>query len=157
MKKNNKGFTLAEMLIVVAIIGVLIAIVSSSISNALEKARESVDMANIRSAYSLLQAAALDDVSIPSADFKLKEASKYIGKVIKVTSSNDDKVPVGSYLTSIEIKQRKKGWQSLTTTKLTIGNFSWTPNQEIEGTNKYRCLYIAMDSEGNVVRIARGV
>ena len=56
MKKNNKGFTLAELLIVVAIIAVLVAIAIPVFSAQLEKSRESTDMANIRSAYATLVA-----------------------------------------------------------------------------------------------------
>ena len=51
MKKNNKGFTLMEMLIVVAIIAILIAIMIPTFTAQLEKAREAADLANIRSAY----------------------------------------------------------------------------------------------------------
>ncbi len=51
MKKNNKGFTLAELLIVVAIIAVLVAIAIPVFTNQLEKAREATDVANIRAAY----------------------------------------------------------------------------------------------------------
>lgn len=49
--KNKKGFTLAELLIVVAIIAVLVAISIPIFTSQLEKARESTDLANIRSAY----------------------------------------------------------------------------------------------------------
>ena len=51
MKKNNKGFTLMEMLIVVAIIAILIAIMIPTFTAQLEKAREATDAANIRAAY----------------------------------------------------------------------------------------------------------
>ena len=51
--KNKKGFTLAELLIVVAIIGVLVAISIPIFSSQLEKAREAVDLANLRSAYAV--------------------------------------------------------------------------------------------------------
>ena len=52
MKKNNKkGFTLAELLIVVAIIAVLVAIAIPVFTSQLEKSRESTDLANVRSAY----------------------------------------------------------------------------------------------------------
>ncbi|MEE3433882.1 MAG: prepilin-type N-terminal cleavage/methylation domain-containing protein [Lachnospiraceae bacterium] len=50
-KMNKKGFTLAELLIVVAIIAVLVAISIPIFSAQLEKAKEATDMANIRSAY----------------------------------------------------------------------------------------------------------
>ncbi len=51
LKKNNRGFTLAELLIVVAIIAVLVAIAIPVFTSQLEKSREATDMSNIRSAY----------------------------------------------------------------------------------------------------------
>lgn len=51
MKKNNKGFTLAELLIVVAIIAVLVAIAIPVFTTQLEKSREATDIANLRSGY----------------------------------------------------------------------------------------------------------
>ena len=52
MKKNNKkGFTLAELLIVVAIIAVLVAIAIPIFTSQLEKSREAVDASNIRAKY----------------------------------------------------------------------------------------------------------
>ncbi|MDD6258120.1 MAG: prepilin-type N-terminal cleavage/methylation domain-containing protein, partial [Erysipelotrichaceae bacterium] len=57
--KNKKGFTLAELLIVVAIIAVLVAISIPIFSSQLEKAREATDAANIRSAYAEISADAI--------------------------------------------------------------------------------------------------
>ena len=53
MKKTNnkKGFTLAELLVVVAIIAVLVAISIPIFTSQLEKAREATDAANLRAAY----------------------------------------------------------------------------------------------------------
>lgn len=61
MKKNKKGFTLAELLIVVAIIAVLVAISIPIFARQKLKAQEAVDMANLRSAYSEVIAAATTD------------------------------------------------------------------------------------------------
>lgn len=60
-KLNKKGFTLAELLVVVAIIAVLVAISIPIFTSQLEKARESVDLANVRAAYAQISAAALTE------------------------------------------------------------------------------------------------
>ena len=51
MKNKNRGFTIIELLIVVAIISILASIGIPVFSNSLEKSRESVDIANVRAAY----------------------------------------------------------------------------------------------------------
>ena len=51
LKKNEKGFTLMEMLIVVAIIAVLVAIAIPTFNSSLNKAKEATDEANIRAGY----------------------------------------------------------------------------------------------------------
>lgn len=51
LRKNEKGFTLAELLIVVAIIGVLVAISIPIFTSQLEKSRDAVTAANLRAAY----------------------------------------------------------------------------------------------------------
>ena len=63
MRKNKKGFTLAELLIVVAIIGVLVAISIPIFTAQLEKAREATDLANMRAAKAAAVAEYLDDDS----------------------------------------------------------------------------------------------
>ena len=59
MKKNKKGFTLAELLIVVAIIAVLVAIAIPVFTSQLEKSRDSVTVSNLRAAYAEAQTAYL--------------------------------------------------------------------------------------------------
>ena len=59
--KNNKGFTLAELLIVVAIIAVLTAIAIPVFTTQLEKSREATDKANVRSAYASVMSDYLTD------------------------------------------------------------------------------------------------
>lgn len=54
-KMDKKGFTLAELLIVVAIIAVLVAIAIPIFNNQLEKSRDTTDAANLRAAYAHAQ------------------------------------------------------------------------------------------------------
>ena len=76
-KENKKGFTLAELLIVVAIIAVLVAISIPIFNAQLEKSREAVDAANIRAAYAEVMTAALSEDSsnyTKEVDLKQKDA-----------------------------------------------------------------------------------
>lgn len=61
MKNRNRGFTLAELLIVVAIVGVLVAISVPIFNRHLESSREAVDLSNVRSAYSEVMAAVISE------------------------------------------------------------------------------------------------
>lgn len=62
-KNNRKGFTLAELLIVVAIIAVLVAISIPIFHAQLRKARLAANQANGRAAFSAAEAAYLDYVA----------------------------------------------------------------------------------------------
>ena len=67
-KKDQKGFTLAELLIVVAIIAVLVAISIPIFTSQLEKAREATDAANIRAAYAEVAVKVLESEGDQTSD-----------------------------------------------------------------------------------------
>ena len=56
MKRNQKGFTLMEMLIVVAIIAVLVAVAIPVYTSQMHKVRVAADWDNVRAYYAQLQA-----------------------------------------------------------------------------------------------------
>lgn len=60
LKKNEKGFTLMEMLIVVAIIAVLVAIAIPTFTSSLNKAKAATDAANIRAGYASVMMTVMD-------------------------------------------------------------------------------------------------
>ncbi len=75
-KMNKKGFTLAELLIVVAIIAVLVAIAIPVFGAQLEKAKERTDLANLRSAYgeavaNYLSEGTSDNIDLGTAKFSV--------------------------------------------------------------------------------------
>ena len=76
MKQNKNGFTLMEMLIVIAIIAVLIAVAIPVFASQLEKAREATDLANVRSAYAKVSTEALlgNSETTVTVDLKQKQA-----------------------------------------------------------------------------------
>ena len=69
LMRKNKGFTLAELLIVVAIISVLVAISIPIFSSQLHKAKVATDWANLRSFYAEIQA---DYISTGEYNSKVK-------------------------------------------------------------------------------------
>lgn len=89
-EKRNSGFTLAELLIVVAIIGVLTGVCIPVFSKVHEQSREATDLANARSAYTALVVAAIEG----NTDAAMYDSS------------------AGVYKTTITLRQRKDDWQS---------------------------------------------
>lgn len=67
--KERKGFTLAELLIVVAIVAVLVGISVPVFTSKLEKSRESVDVANMRAAKAVAVATYLEDGAAISTNY----------------------------------------------------------------------------------------
>ena len=51
MQNRNKGFTLIELIVVVSILTVLVGLLAPAYTKYIERSRESVDLANVRSAY----------------------------------------------------------------------------------------------------------
>ncbi len=94
---NKKGFTLMEMLIVVAIIAVLVAIAIPVFNGALTKSKEAADVANIRAAYAEWQVGVLtENKTIPADTTKFLAGAddnavtlNYPGKFTKVADKEN--------------------------------------------------------------------
>ena len=121
MKKNNRGFTLAELLIVVAIIAVLVAIAIPVFTSQLEKSREAVDLSNIRSYYAEIVPAILTGDLDASSDTITVQ-----GKTVTTTGAKSNNAytafTVTVPLTTGDVKQSVAEWQ--TTTDLEIGGYT---------------------------------
>ncbi len=75
--RRDGGFTLVEMLIVVAIIAILIAVSIPTIGTALEEAKEATDKSNERSFKAELTIAFLGGAKVGTEDFKANTLYKY--------------------------------------------------------------------------------
>ncbi|HPR40232.1 MAG TPA: prepilin-type N-terminal cleavage/methylation domain-containing protein [Oscillospiraceae bacterium] len=78
--RNKKGFTLMELLIVVAIIAILAAIAIPTFSSSLQKAKDAADEANARSMYAAVAMSFMtDDTFNPPADADAALSMTYDG------------------------------------------------------------------------------
>lgn len=78
--KSKKGFTLAELLVVVAIIAVLVAIAIPVFGASQKKAKLAVDHAAIRDAYAIVQIANnLGEVEIDGVTYSFAELERVKG------------------------------------------------------------------------------
>lgn len=135
-RENKKGFTLAELLIVVAIIGVLVAVSIPIFTAQLEKSRESVDMANLRDAYAVCSAAAL------TLDTKAPANTKKITYSFPTTEA-DAKASGAAWTATVTPTQTQADWQStgagddiggLTGIAAKTGTTAWTVSVKADGT-----------------------
>lgn len=88
---NKKGFTLMEMLIVVAIIAVLVAVAIPTFTSALNKAKAGTDLANIRSGYAAVQLEAVTKTSDKARTYYLQKD----GSVSEAADNRNDYTCVG--------------------------------------------------------------
>ena len=116
LRKNEKGFTLAELLIVVAIIGVLVAISIPIFTSQLEKAREATDLANIRAAYA--------EASVKALEGDNATAQTYTATTVKAQST-------GTWVTDIS----DITWGTLPTTVDNTKTFTVTIDVAADGTS----------------------
>ena len=92
MKKltNKKGFTLIEMLVVIAIIAILVAIIIPTVTSATTKANAATDAANLRSAKAAITIKVLDGTykagdTVSAADAGIPANSKSDGEAFSCT------------------------------------------------------------------------
>ncbi len=94
---NKKGFTLAELLVVVAIIAVLVAIAIPIFSASTEKAEEAVVKANLRSVYAEAVVEYLDKKTVTTTTATIEGVTYTVstnadsGQPESVTSTNAKK------------------------------------------------------------------
>ncbi len=129
-RENKKGFTLAELLIVVAIIGVLVAISIPIFTNQLEKSKEATDVANIRDYYAEISTALVSDDLDYSKGSTMTVAG---GKTVTVTTPLT--TATGAFKVTVAAgtaKQTISEWQS---GAQEVAGYTIAANTDMKGTS----------------------
>ena len=136
-KLNKKGFTLAELLVVVAIIGVLVAVSIPIFTSQLKKARLATNQANARAAY----AAATTGYMLDYADTAPDGAVSYTYTASTGTAEKDSSAKTAAMGTGV-------------TTDIS----SWTITSEISakklGDETAKTWVVVLSKEGSVTGYA---
>lgn len=89
-KKKNRGFSLIELVIVVAIMAILVGILAPQYIKYVEKSRKSADATNVDSIVTSFKIAAADDANkLPAGDYKFTFAETGITVNYKPTDGTD--------------------------------------------------------------------
>ena len=124
-KKNNKGFTLVELVIVIAILAILVGILAPQYTKYVEKSRKSADVNNMDEIIRALEVYYVDQ----GADSNLSAAT-----TVTITMSKDNKTTVvagddgdlttddaiGQYVKNLSNIRLKGNWGANVVATLTV-------------------------------------
>lgn len=144
MNKSDRGFTLAELLIVAAIIGVLVGVSIPIFTSRLKKARVAVNQANARAGEAAACAEYLDDPSYPIIAYDIRS-----GKVAKTKGESETQI-----VTDLKINAYNPDYN-----KLPLDISSWNADTKLEKNENYKLgdyyfyRYIYTFKDGSIIKI----
>lgn len=141
-KKNNKGFTLVELVIAIAILAILVGLLAPQYTKYVEKSRKSADASNMDELVKAIQVYATDNAIKLTGDAKdktitiaLKESGVDCGKDADAIAAFEEYVP--NYK---NIKRKSNQWSGDPTVKVKVAaDGGVTVN--VTGTQTFKDFY----------------
>lgn len=110
-KTNKKGFTIIELVIVIAVIAILAAVLIPTFTSISNRAKESAALQEAKNAYTLACAEAMADGYINEVDDEDKDNEEigYVGKPgIQIKSGDFTFTLINGVLKEVEVKEDSK-------------------------------------------------
>ncbi len=123
-KMNNKGFSLVELIIVIAIMAVLIGVLAPQFIKYVERSRESTDLQNAEEVKTALEAYVADKGEDMSGTIKLTFSSTGLTSDPANIATDADKLP--SYGVDASKGQKSKKWTGDYTWTYDLSTYKWT-------------------------------
>lgn len=152
-KKNNKGFTLVELVIVIAILAILVGLLAPQYTKYIEKSRKSADASNMDELVKAIQVYATDNAITLTGT----ETAKTI--TIKLTDTGvncgDDtfaKAAFAEYVPNYEnIKRKSNQWKGDPTVEVKVAADGGV-TVKVTDTDTFKAFY----KEGSTITPAAG-
>lgn len=108
-RKAKKGFTIIELVIVIAVIGILAAVLIPTFSNVIDKANATAAMENAKNAYTNFLVDNADKMVMDKADFYIKSGEYYFKVTDGQFASEAVATPTDGLLTATVENQKLTG------------------------------------------------
>ena len=140
MKKNNSGFSLVELIIVIAIMAVLIGVLAPQFIKYVERSRESTDLQNIEEIKTAMEAYVADSEGLTAnASIAIPAGG---GSMTLTTITTTELADYG--ITANSLKMKSKKWAAFTWT-YDKTKYSWSCSPE---ANTVGADYFFADGSG---------
>ena len=127
---NNKGFSLIELIVVIAIMAILVGVLAPQVMKYVESSRQSTDIQNLSAVRSAVEVGVTEGAI--SSDVTI--AIDANGKNVTISGTGvDSALPAVGIETTIPLKSA--GWpKGKTVAKYEIAKYKWTPATNIADT-----------------------
>lgn len=129
MKNDNKGFSLIELIVVIAIMAILVGVMAPQVMKYVESSRQSTDIQNLSAVRTAVEVGVTEGAI--SGDVTV--ATDASGNVTVSGTGVDAALPAVGITTTITMKS--SGWpKSKTVATYGIANYRWTPAANLADT-----------------------
>lgn len=142
MKKNNQGFSLVELIIVIAIMAVLVGVLAPQFIKYVESSRQSTDIDNVQSLKSSVESYVADKL-ITSGNFEITVNGGNAS--VSGTGIAAETNELGITDTAGSLKLKSSAWPNVTWTYNT-STFKWTGSDCRNGNKPNKNMNTVFDN-----------